>query len=714
MCPRSWSRFATIINISLSLFAFEALGVCACIARAQDRAEHPQSPAEPPSPPRDSTATDAHSETADRDDGKPADSASSKQSNKPRTRRSQRSSDEKVTASSSKDKQADNGESKTGAEDTNAKKGLQPSEKSSKKSSDNEDKQTDRVIRLLELSGSYVDLMQPASLDPTALLMGNEPLKSKSFYRLCEYVSGLAKDESVSHIVFDLSDAGLSMNPAQLDEITRRLARLNEAGKHTLAWLENPGNVHIALAAACDEVVLADFGGVDLPSLSMQSMFFRDAMDLIGIQASVVRAGDFKGAVEPFLNPQMSEHLRQHYVEMLSAINDAQVDRIARGRGLTVAEVRELQKQRLLLPEQALEKGLVDRLAPYGSMRETIDDMVGESLEWTKPKASPRREMSVFELMSRLMSGDKKSAGSTKEGTIAVLHMSGAIEDGKRHSPGSIVSGPTVEAIEEIADDDKVKAVVVRINSPGGSATASEAVRRALEELAQQKPTVVSMGEMAASGGYWIACIGQPIYAEKGTITGSIGVFSLKFSLGSLMRRVGVHVEAIALDDAAKLDVIDRPWNENDMQSMQCFVDDVYEKFLKLVSKSRKIPVKKLEALAGGRVWSGTQAKQHKLIDEIGGLDDCLAAVAKKAKLDKYEIIHRPVVKSGIDLLELLGEEDPNEIELRSLVPLDAMRAIARQGFHMQATRALLRSGLKPQSGLPKVWALCPNEIAIR
>jgi len=437
-------------------------------------------------------------------------------------------------------------------------------------------------------------------------------------------------------------------------------------------------------------------------------------MDLVGVQASVVRAGDFKGAVEPYLNPSMSEHLRQHYIDMLTSINDAQVDRLARGRGLTVAQVRQLQQKRLLLPEQALAAGLVDRLAPYGSMKQSIDGLIGKSLEWTKPKAAPKRDVSLFELFGKLMSSDKKTNSTTKEGTLAVLHLSGTIEDGKRESSGSIVSGPTVKAIEELIKDDKIKGVVVRINSPGGSATASEAIRRALVALTEKKPTVVSMGEMAASGGYWISCIGQPVYAEKATITGSIGVFSLKLSLGTMLRRVGVHVESIALDDSAKSDSLARPWNDRDTSSMQSFVDDVYGKFLKLVSQSRSIPVDQLQSLAGGRVWSGTQAKQHHLIDEIGGLDDCLAAVAKKAKLEKFEVIHRPIAKAGFDLMELLGEDDPNEISLSSMIPAAAAQWASSQGFNLRNTSWLLRQSLRSTPSTPQAWALAPEEISIR
>jgi protease IV len=583
------------------------------------------------------------------------------------------------------------------------------------KSNEAEKPAAKKQIRLLEMSGNYVDHVQPMGLDPTELLLGGSGGKQKSFYKLCDYLDDLAKEDAVAYIVFDLSDAALSFNPAQLEELDRRLARLKTSGKKTFAWLENPGNVQLSLAAACDQILLADFGGVDFHSVAMQSMFYRDAMDLVGVQASVVRAGNFKGAVEPYLNAQMSVHLRGHYLDMLTSINDAFVTRVARGRGLTVAQVRELQQKRLLLPAEALARRLVDRLAPYGSMKETIEGEIGAEFEWTKPKATPKREMSVFELMSLLMSGEKKSTtASAKEPTLAVLHLSGAIEDGKKASPGSVVSGPTVKAIEELIQDENIKGVVVRINSPGGSATASESIRRALEQLAAAKPTVVSMGEVAASGGYWIACIGQPIYAESGTITGSIGVFSLKLSFGTLMRRLGVHIESIALDAAAESDSFTRPWSETDVESMQSFIDDVYGKFLKLVSQSRGISLDKLDELAGGRVWSGAQAKLHGLVDDLGGLDDALTALAKKTQLGDYKVIHRPVSRSGFDLLELLGEPESNEIQLQSWLRHAGLEPLRSQGFSLQGTLALLRGATATPSRGPQAWALMPHELRFK
>lgn len=567
-------------------------------------------------------------------------------------------------------------------------------------------------VLLLAPSGSYVDLVGATEFDPTSLLLGDGPARRKSFFKLLEAIDEAARNPKLTHVVFDLSDAALDLNLAQLDELQRHLGRLKAAGKKLGCWLESASPSHLAVAAPCDRVVMADFGGVDMPSKTMQSIFYRDAMDLLGVKASVVRAGNFKGAVEPYVNSAMSEHLKKHYLDMLATMNDAEVSMIAKGRGLTAEKVRELQKARVLLPAEALTAGLVDELAPYGSLKATMNRWIGGDAGWTEAGAKPKKEMSLFELMGKVMSGAPEKGGKAADTSIAVMHLSGAITDGKRPSPGSIVSGPTVKTIQEILKDDKIKGVVVRINSPGGSATASEAIRQALAELAAKKPTVVSMGDVAASGGYWVSCIGVPVYAERGTLTGSIGVFSMKLSFGSLMKRVGLHVENIALDEAAMAFASDRGWNEDDQAKLQKTIDDVYGKFLKLVSDSRRIPVEKLQDLAGGRVWSGTQAKAAGLVDEIGGVDDCLGVVAKKAGLEKYSVVHRPVSAPGLDLSSLFG--DPDSGEIRALgISTDALDLLRRRGLATTILDLLLQDGVR-SGGRPTVWALGPAELDIR
>ena len=415
---------------------------------------------------------------------------------------------------------------------------------------------------------------------------------------------------------------------------------------------------------------------------------------------------------------------------MLDSINNAQVSRIAKGRGLSVGAVRELQKQRILLPAEALANRLVDRLVPYGSLQKTVMDSLGEGYEWTTPKAKPKKELSIFELMGQAMA-PPKGAMKIKDDSIAVVHLSGAIEDGKQANASAIVSGPTVKLIEELTADEKVKGVVVRINSPGGSATASEAIRQALEACAKKKPLVFSMGEVAASGGYWVTCIGEPIFAEQGTITGSIGVFSMKLSAGALARRLGVHVESVTLDPVAGMNSLDHAWSEEEIDLMQKSVGTIYDKFLQIASASRSIPVDTLKSLAGGRVWSGEQAKSHRLVDQIGGLDDAIGMVAKNAKIDKFKVIHRPEASGGLDLGSLLGgREEDTDIFGLSEAASTASNAVANsgllgsleskltailqvQGFRGDSIRLLLRSIDWSGKQAPKVWVLMGQELKI-
>lgn len=611
----------------------------------------------------------------------------------------------------------------------------QQADKKADKADKQEEKKPEKApakkqVRVVPLSGEYVDLPGSGGLNPMDLVLGGGLGKPKGFYKLCDYLDELSHEELVTHVVLDLSSPSLSMNPAQLDEFSRHLEHLRGHGKKLIAWLESAGNVQLSIASGCDEILMADLGGIDMPSSSMETMFYRDAMNLLGIQASVTRAGDFKGAVEPYVNSVMSKHLKEHYLAMLDSINNAQVSRIAKGRGLSVGTVRELQKQRILLPAEALANRLVDRLVPYGSLQKTVMDSLGEGYEWTMPKAKPKKELSIFELMGQAMA-PPKGAMKIKDESIAVVHLSGAIEDGKQANASAIVSGPTVKLIEELTADEKVKGVVVRINSPGGSATASEAIRQALEACAKKKPLVFSMGEVAASGGYWVTCIGSPIFAEQGTITGSIGVFSMKLSAGALARRLGVHVESVTLDPVAGMNALDHAWSEEEIDLMQKSVGTIYDKFLQIASASRNIPVDTLKSLAGGRVWSGEQAKSHRLVDQIGGLDDAIGMVAKNAKIEKFKVIHRPEASGGLDLGSLLGgREEDTDIFGLSEATGTASDAVANsgllgtleskltavlqvQGFRGDSIRLLLRSIDWSGKQAPKAWVLMGQELKI-
>jgi protease-4 len=563
------------------------------------------------------------------------------------------------------------------------------------------------AVRIIVLNGTYVDFPTTSDVDPVSLLLGGLE-RPGSFFALCEKLDALATDDEIQHVLFDLSSSTLDLNLAQLSELSRHIRKLREAGKRTFAWLENAGTVHYSIASSCDTILMTDLGSLDLPSLSILTLHFRDAMELLGAKASFVRTGDFKGAVEPFTLSEMSEQLRAHYKEMLLTMNDALVELICAGRKLSHEQFRKIQSDRLFTPVAAQAAKLVDAVVPLGTSRENVAKLIGQEVTWVEPQKAKPKQLSFFELVGKIMGGAQERVVSKP--AVAVLHLDGQIVDGEKEMPGMLVSGPTVKAIQELESDDNVRAVVARINSPGGSATASEAIRAALEKLAKKKPLLISMGSMAASGGYWISCVGRPVYAEPETLTGSIGVFALKLSFGQFLKKIGLKMESVTLDESAGAMAIDRGWTSTEQERMQGFVDDIYDKFLKLVAGSRKLNVEQVAPIAGGRVWSGAQARKLGLVDQLGGLDEALMAGAREGGLEPgYEVIHRPLKKNLFELFDLFGESTD---EIRSSLGPTARKWLREAGFDLSVPLHLVRESLSGRP--PRVWLLAPTEFVVR
>lgn len=559
-------------------------------------------------------------------------------------------------------------------------------------------------VHALRIEGVFADLPE-VSLG-VADLLGGMKGAPKAFYELRDKIARLAKDPEVKTVLLDLS-AEKVLNLPQVAELARTLRDLRAAGKTVHAYVENAGPVEYQLAAQADRILLAEMGLVDLRSLAMTVLFLKDALDLLGMQTDVVRVGEFKGAVEPFVLPRMSKHLREHYTAMLESMNRDVVQRIAEGRRMDPARVRELQQRRLFRAAEAKEAGLVDELvAWHGARRAYAQVAKAEDFELVDalPKKKPK-SLNLMTMVSDLF--QPKKDRKLAEPTLVVLHLSGGIADGDKPEAGSIVSGPTVKAIDELADSEHVKGVVLRVNSPGGSATASEAILLALKRLSAKKPVVVSMGELAASGGYYITCFGRPILAEAATLTGSIGVFGMRVIPGALMRRVGVHEELIGLDEMNAMDSITQPWSDAAKQKVQGFVDEVYERFTGHVAASRRMTREKVLPIAGGRVWSGAQAVELGLVDKVGGLDDALALLRRDAQADaKVPVVHRPEPKNFVEsFLSSMAEGEAS-------LDLDLLRAVlARVGDH-PVLMALLRAA-RGEQGL-RVQALAPEIVRVR
>jgi protease-4 len=564
------------------------------------------------------------------------------------------------------------------------------------------------TVASLKPSGRYADLPE-MGFDPTSLLTGGAGAPPKAFYPFLETIDGLAKVPQ-AEVLLDLS-GNPGFNMPQLRELERAFGRVRAVGKKVVVYVENVGSATMQVAAMADEVLMADMGAIDLRSPAMSVMHLKDALDLLGVQVEVTRVGDFKGAVEPYMLPQISDHLRKHYEAMLSSMNADVVRQIAVGRKLDEAKVRELQAQRLISAREAQAAGLVDRLVPW-SGAERAYELVRGIPDVQLVDAGPKKKkqnadlLTIFSSMMRASREEK-----VEDPQVVVMHLSGQIVDGDKPAAGSMVSGPAVAKLDALADDELVKAVVVRINSPGGSATASEAIRLALQRLAAKKPVVFSMGDLAASGGYWITTIGKPIFAEVGTITGSIGVFGMRFQTGPLMRRLGVHTDIVRLDDGPLMDAADRPWSEAARERMQRLVDDIYDRFLANVASSRQMTRDAVDKIAGGRVWSGRQALDLGLVDALGGVEEALAMAMEQAGVtkDDVEIVHQPQAKSFADSL-LASLVDAR---IAAGVEPAVMRAVLARCAGFAGMVGMLTDALAGD-GRARIYAQLPMGIEVR
>ena len=548
---------------------------------------------------------------------------------------------------------------------------------------------TSTTVRLFELKGSWTDHPDPGqSLDINSILMGGGG-SQRSFPALLDAIDDAVSDESIGVIALDLGD-GTAFSMPQVSRMVTTIHNARDHGKKCIAWVENGTTPLMNVASACDSIIMTRTGSLDLSSPAMMPIHFKTAMDLFGVEASVIRVGDFKGAVEPYTLPQMSDHLRSHYTDMLEAMNGFSLAQISSGRGITQEKVRDFQKLRSFTPEQALSEGLVDTLADHGTLEQTVEAILDGGVEWKRARKLRSGPTNPIQIFTELFTPSRKK--KIPENSVVVLHLSGTIVDGDTASPGSMVSEPSANAIDALADDDSVAAVVVRVDSPGGSATASEVIRVALENLARKKPVVYSMGNLAASGGYWITCIGRPIYATEGTITGSIGVFGMKLSFGPALKRYGIHVDPVALDDAAMMMFPDRPWSQQQISRLQALVDEVYVDFIDRVSESRSLPASTVRGIAGGRVWSGQQAVDLGLVDSIGTLDDAIAHAIREAQLaEDTNIVHRPTAPDPMDMLKLFGGGGGDSIRQGiDWIDFPALKLLAAAGIDLRPYLARL------------------------
>lgn len=504
------------------------------------------------------------------------------------------------------------------------------------------------------------------------------------------------QDTSVSTVVLRVREVELGQG--KLQEVRHAIGQLRKAGKRVVAELESGSTAEYLVASACDEIVMPESGEIMLPGVRAELMFYRGLFDLLGIQADMMQVGAFKGAAEPYTRREMSPEFRQQYESLLQDMFDQVVDLIAADRRLDAAKVRELIDTGIFSAQAAKDAGLVDviaysdELTPRLQKQLAVDKLeVVENYGKKKVNTDFSGMTGMFELFNLILGVEPQQRTSSAK-KVAIIFASGAITsgDGGASLMGgeSVGSDTLVKAIRQADSDKSVVAIVLRVDSPGGSALASDQIWRAVQKC--EKPIVASMGDVAASGGYYISMGCDKIFAEPGTITGSIGVVGGKIVLRGLYDKVGLSTDTISRGKNSGLLSEMSLFSESERAVWKKMMEEIYRQFLTKAAAGRKMEVAKLEALAGGRVWTGRQAKANGLIDELGTLHDAVQAAKQLAGIKPEEKLEPLILPKPRNFLDQLLENDlaaqaaaqqalPRSELLRHLTELEQWQALFRE-----------------------------------
>ncbi|MFZ1376618.1 MAG: signal peptide peptidase SppA [Geothrix sp.] len=459
--------------------------------------------------------------------------------------------------------------------------------------------------------------------------------------------------------------------PAQLRELREAIQRF-KAKKPVLAYNLGWGKRDYYLAAGATTVFINPFGEMEVNGLASEPMFFGEAFKKYGVEVQVTRVGKYKSAVEPFITDRMSDPNREQIQMLLDDIWGEWKDTVAKDRKKLPAELQTIADERgLIEAEDAKKLGLVDRIAPYDEVLDELKKLAGKQ---PKDKDFPQITLATY-------AGIPAEAKSGKT-RIAVLVAEGEIVDGEGKS--SQIGGEKLSReLRRLRLDERVKAVVLRVNSPGGSASASELIQREVVLTKKVKPLVISMGHLAASGGYWISTYGDRIFAEPTTITGSIGVFGLLPNVKKLANGHGITWDSVQTAKLANPMTLTRPKNDLELNRIQGLVDHIYEQFVAKVADSRKMKKEAVHEIAQGRVWSGREAVKLGLVDEIGGLGAALKHAAKMAKAENDFYVAGPEREPDAlkDLLRNLSQGKSRKLAKPG--PVDALA----EAFKLQLER---------------------------
>ncbi len=497
----------------------------------------------------------------------------------------------------------------------------------------------DNTILYMDLKNEIVDR---ASSNPfeTFDLATFEPQKNLGLNEILKAIAKAKDDPRIKGILleFDVVNAGA----ATTGEIREALREFKESGKFVVSYSDTYSQKAYYLASVADSIYLNPEGMVEWLGLRSEIMFYKKALEKLDVEPQIIRHGKFKSAVEPFMSERMSPENREQTLTYLSSIWGSWVDEISKSRNIAVAELNRLaDNMEVYDGKSCMKSKLVDSLIYKDQLLEKLKAFTGIPENRNLNTVTLEKYFKVPPVQKTAFSKNK----------IAVIYAQGEIGMGDG-SNTAIGSEGLSKAIRQARRDSTIKAIVFRINSPGGSALASEVIWREVELAGQAKPLVVSMGDVAASGGYYIASPATTILASPTTITGSIGVFGLFFNLQkTLDKKLGINVDVVKTNAHSDFFSMFRPMTAEEKAVGQRFVEQTYQTFIGHVSQGRGIPVERVDEIGQGRVWSGANAKEIKLVDDFGGLTAAIKLAAEKANLDIYRLVELPKQKSPFEEL---------------------------------------------------------------
>jgi protease-4 len=557
----------------------------------------------------------------------------------------------------------------------------------------------DKSVLVFDMSLNITDT-EPTSSTSEALgeALSGERTTSVTLRTVLDTLDKARQDKRIIALYLDGSknSTGSSTGLATLKEVREALERFKAAGKKIIAYDVDLGKQGYYLSSVANTIVLNPMGTVQINGFSSQPLFYTGALEKFGIGVQVIRVGKYKSAVEPFVLKKLSPENRQQTQALLNDLWGDFLTTIGKSRKLSPQQLQAIvDSQGELMASEAQTRRLVDKVAYFDEVVADLKQLTGSDEE--------DKSFRQIRLTTYARAQSKEVKKRTSKNRIAVVYAEGEIVDGQ--GSGQQVGGDSfARQIRRARQDDDIKAMVLRINSPGGSVTASEEILREVRLTRDKKPVIVSMGDYAASGGYWIATGANYIFAEPNTITGSIGVFGLQFNVQKLGNVNGLTWDVVKTSRYADRTTVSRPKTPQELAIAQKSVNQIYNQFLDKVAQARKLPKPKVAQIAQGRVWSGQDAKQLGLVDKLGGIEDAIKYAAQEAKLgEDWELDEYPEVDS---LEERILKKLTNEASAQNTKLPDPLTA---EFLKIQEDLAILKSMNDPRgiyARLPFNWRI--------